>query len=281
MTILRSSISYSDGSGSESSILIVKRGKDVYAEMIPDPSLWNNVTDEQQKHNNIIRQIVNSSATYKDIIKKRNRLKSENSERIWIRKLSRNQYKKLKNILEIGVVSVGKHWNTSGYTYVVDIQVLDFPKIEKGRYYVRGESFVKKRKGKRSSNYFSEFKNEVFKKDIKRVKAWQKKQKKLKKKKEKISNPKPTEPKKQQLKKIDSVSWTYILYESSNQDWLCDFPYSPRSYVDISMLIRLTDEEKQKAQESKQFLFDFSKKFKDDHTLYYHREVKRSEYIFE
>ena len=173
-------MAYPDGSGSKSSILIVQQGEDVYAEMIPDPAVWSNLTEEQKNLKNLMRSMTSSRKTYKHVIRKRNRLKNENSDRIWIRKLTKNQYKKLKNILKNAVVYVGKNWENSGYTYTIDITILDFPEMDEGHYCVRGESFIKKQKGKRDSNYFIEFKNSVFKEDIKRAKAERKKRAKIK-----------------------------------------------------------------------------------------------------
>ncbi|GAF05997.1 hypothetical protein [Saccharicrinis fermentans] len=61
-----------------------------------------------------------------------------------------------------------------------------------------------------------------------------------------------------QLKKIDSENWRFTLYESAEGNWFADFPYSPQSFIDLSILLELTDNEKANAQKNRQFLIDFS-----------------------
>ena len=74
--------------------------------------------------------------------------------------------------------------------------------------------------------------------------------------------------------------WRYILYESDHNDLYIDVPYSPVSFVDVSMLIKLNEEEKQNYLDDIDFLNKHSEKityyFKD----YLHRSLDRSQFNF-
>ncbi len=45
------------------------------------------------------------------------------------------------------------------------------------------------------------------------------------------------------LNKVDIERWRFILYETPDKEWIVSFSYSPQSAIDLSMLIKLTDDE--------------------------------------
>ena len=82
------------------------------------------------------------------------------------------------------------------------------------------------------------------------------------------------------LTKIDKENWRFILYEAPNGKWYVDFPYSPVSIVDLSMLIELNESEKAMAQKDRQFLFNFSEAVRNNYNAYLPRALNRNNYQF-
>lgn len=82
------------------------------------------------------------------------------------------------------------------------------------------------------------------------------------------------------LKEIAIERWRYILYESDDQDLYIHVHYSPVSFIDLSMLIKLTEQEKQNYLSDGEFLNKHSEQityyFKD----YLHRSLNPSEFNF-
>ena len=71
---------------------------------------------------------------------------------------------------------------------------------------------------------------------------------------------------------------SFILYKSDNGKWFADFPYSPISAIDLSMLIELTDSEKAMAENDRQFLINFSETIRNRYSEYFHRALNRDNY---
>ncbi len=82
------------------------------------------------------------------------------------------------------------------------------------------------------------------------------------------------------LTQIDKENWRFILYETINGKWIGDFVYSPQSFVDLSMLIELTDSEKALAEKERQFLIDFSETIRNNYNDYMKRALNRENYKF-
>ena len=82
------------------------------------------------------------------------------------------------------------------------------------------------------------------------------------------------------LKEIDKENWQFALYENPNQDWIGDFVYSPESFVDLSMLILLSEEEKRKAKSNRSFLIELSQRIRSNFKEFQNRALKREEYEF-
>lgn len=62
------------------------------------------------------------------------------------------------------------------------------------------------------------------------------------------------------VKQIAQKPWEYTLYEVNNSYWVMSIPYSPKSYVDTSMSIKLSDEETRMAKEDQTWLSTFAEK---------------------
>ena len=72
---------------------------------------------------------------------------------------------------------------------------------------------------------------------------------------------------------LDRELWYFILFEVDENDWVVNFYYSPRSAVDASMSIQLTEDEKAMAIRDRQFLVDFSKNIMNNHKEYSTRSL--------
>jgi hypothetical protein len=81
------------------------------------------------------------------------------------------------------------------------------------------------------------------------------------------------------LTKIDKENWRFILYESVQKNWFVSFSYSPQSFVDLSMLIELTNDEKEKAKDNRQFLIDFSEKVRSNFKDYLARAKNTDDFV--
>jgi hypothetical protein len=74
--------------------------------------------------------------------------------------------------------------------------------------------------------------------------------------------------------------WRYILYESDTKDLYIDVSYSPVSFVDASMLIKLNEEEKQNHLNDSDFLKKLSEKISYYFKDYLRRSLDRSNFNF-
>jgi len=83
------------------------------------------------------------------------------------------------------------------------------------------------------------------------------------------------------LKKIDQENWRFTLYESPDSKWYGCFIYSPQSFVDLSMLIELSDEEKKSALQNRDFLIELSEKIRNDYKDYLNRSLNQEDFEFD
>ncbi|MDO6440512.1 hypothetical protein Q4534_24035 [Cyclobacterium sp. 1_MG-2023] len=83
---------------------------------------------------------------------------------------------------------------------------------------------------------------------------------------------------KSKLNKIDIERWRYILYETPDNKWIASFSYSPQSFIDLSMLIELTDDEKIKATSDRQFLINMADKVRNSYKGFLERALNRDNY---
>ena len=85
---------------------------------------------------------------------------------------------------------------------------------------------------------------------------------------------------KTKLREIDREHWRFVLYEGPDKGWVGDFVYSPISFVDLSMLISLSDAEKRKAMINRNYLIKLSEKIRNNYEYYLKRSLKREDYEF-
>ncbi len=78
---------------------------------------------------------------------------------------------------------------------------------------------------------------------------------------------------------IDIENWRFRLYEAPNNDLYCDFPYSPVSYVDISILLKLTAQETAKIKADRNHLFTMSDDVRDNYKIYLHRALNSKDFL--
>jgi|SRR5690554_1849463 len=83
------------------------------------------------------------------------------------------------------------------------------------------------------------------------------------------------------LKEIDQENWRFTLYESPDSKWYGDFIYSPQSFVDLSMLIALSDEEKKSALQNRNFLIELSEKIRNNYKDYLNRSLNQEDFEFD
>jgi len=83
------------------------------------------------------------------------------------------------------------------------------------------------------------------------------------------------------LKEIDQENWRFTLYESPDSKWYGDFIYSPQSFVDLSMLIELSDEEKKSALQNRDFLIELSEKIRNNYKDYLNRSLNHEDFEFD
>ena len=83
------------------------------------------------------------------------------------------------------------------------------------------------------------------------------------------------------LKEIDQENWRFTLYESPDSKWYGDFIYSPQSFVDLSMLIELSDEEKKSALQNRDFLIELSEKIRNNYKDYLNRSLNQEDFEFD
>lgn len=77
------------------------------------------------------------------------------------------------------------------------------------------------------------------------------------------------------VEKIDEQPWLYVLYEVNKIDWFLLIPYSPVSYVDTEMCIKLTDQEKNAVKKDMAWLKNFSEKVRFSPDKYLGRAVPK------
>lgn len=83
------------------------------------------------------------------------------------------------------------------------------------------------------------------------------------------------------LTEINQENWRYILYETPNGEWIADVAYSPKSYVDFSMLILLKVEEQNKAKEDLAYLIEWSDLIRGNYQPFLERALNRDDYLIE
>ena len=81
------------------------------------------------------------------------------------------------------------------------------------------------------------------------------------------------------LRQIDKENWRFILYQTENEQFVASFPYSPTSFVDLSMFILLTADEKDKVEADRQFLIDFSDDVRNNFRAFLPRATSANEYL--
>ncbi len=81
------------------------------------------------------------------------------------------------------------------------------------------------------------------------------------------------------LKKIESVSWKYTLYEDKDHNLYGDFCYSPRSTIDLSMIIKLYEEEITKFKLNHHYIAILSDKVRLNYKNYLSRALKRENFV--
>ena len=83
------------------------------------------------------------------------------------------------------------------------------------------------------------------------------------------------------LNNIDIERWRFVLYETPDKKWIASFSYSPQSFIDLSMLIELTEEEKIKAEANRQYLIDFADNVRNSHMSYLDRALDVENYLID
>ncbi|WP_313374423.1 hypothetical protein [Chishuiella sp.] len=83
------------------------------------------------------------------------------------------------------------------------------------------------------------------------------------------------------LKEIDGENWKFTLYESQDSNWYVDVVYSPRSFVDLSMLIKLNEEEKNTAINNRDNLIKLCDKIRDNYEHYQSKSINRDNFQFD
>lgn len=82
-----------------------------------------------------------------------------------------------------------------------------------------------------------------------------------------------SEEKKILLTKTDQERWVFTIYTGPGDKWYGSFVYSPVSYADFEMLIELTEEEKQKAIQNRDFLLNLSEQIRNNHKEWLHKRA--------
>lgn len=78
---------------------------------------------------------------------------------------------------------------------------------------------------------------------------------------------------------IDIESWRFCLYEAPNNDLYCDFIYSPVSYADFSLLLKLTPQETEKVKADRNNLLAMADHVRDNYKNYFDRAVKGKDFL--
>jgi hypothetical protein len=82
------------------------------------------------------------------------------------------------------------------------------------------------------------------------------------------------------LTEIDKENWQYVLYETFDKNWICDIVYSPLSFVDLSMLIQLDNDQKSKIHLDRNYLLELTTKIRDNYKDYLSTALDRNRFEF-
>lgn len=77
------------------------------------------------------------------------------------------------------------------------------------------------------------------------------------------------------LTEADSEAWQFTLYASTDGKLFGDFVYSPRSGVDVSMLIALTHDEMLAVKDNRDTLLVLAESIRNDYERYLPRSLSR------
>ena len=72
----------------------------------------------------------------------------------------------------------------------------------------------------------------------------------------------------------------FILYESNEKELFGDFSFQPTSFIDTSMLIKLTKDESENVKEDRKQLIILSNLIRNRYGEFKHRELNRKNYQF-
>ena len=78
---------------------------------------------------------------------------------------------------------------------------------------------------------------------------------------------------------IDIENWRFCLYKAPNDDLYCDFPYSPVSYADFSMLLKLNPLEVDKIKADRNYLFEMSDHVRDNYKIFLQRALNEKDFL--
>jgi hypothetical protein len=82
-----------------------------------------------------------------------------------------------------------------------------------------------------------------------------------------------------ELTQIDKENWRFILYEDKDGNWFGRFSYSPKSAIDLSMIISLTDEEQKKAKSDRNYLVSLSDTIRNKYIDFLRRAIDTDKFI--
>jgi hypothetical protein len=83
---------------------------------------------------------------------------------------------------------------------------------------------------------------------------------------------------KKKLFQVDIEHWRFTLYESENKELYASFPYSPMSFTDLEIFIKLTNEEEIKARNDRKFLIEVSEDVRDNYKEYFSRALNHADF---
>lgn len=82
------------------------------------------------------------------------------------------------------------------------------------------------------------------------------------------------------ITEIDRENWRFILYESEDETLYGSFVYSPQSFIDLSMIIELTEDEKRKYESSRIEFLKFADEIRFNHNEYIQRRLDEKKFKF-
>ncbi len=86
------------------------------------------------------------------------------------------------------------------------------------------------------------------------------------------------EKQKIELNEIHKERWKYILFESIDKELYIDIPYSPVSFFQATMLVKLNDEEVKQYLEDKTFLIELSEEMSYHFKRYMNRSLNYNDF---